>query len=226
MYNSISFKANFIDIAVIKQNNVPHIASFVELDTKSKNDKELIKKISSEWDEFAHSNLKVRFNEANYDKNDLLEKQSSIINSIKDDFLLTHPEFKKHFYAITTQHKNFNNLSSNSILGIVEVNPLSNEEYLFIEYMKTNPKYAFPNRKRYTNVGKAIINEIKKRYNKDISLYALKSVYNFYLKNGFNFYKNNDKEVNSAIHEMRLSKKSFSPTSFKFKKIFPLKLFI
>src|SRR5574344_2579403 len=98
----INFKANFIKPAIVqkKTNNDynPCEVSFIELDTKNDNDIKSMKKLSKDWgyNTFAYQiYYDMSANDGNIDK------------SI-------------HYYGLTEQKSNFENIEPDKILGIME----------------------------------------------------------------------------------------------------------
>lgn len=93
-------------------------------------------------------------------------------------------------YALTTQEKNFDKLKPNKIIGVAEMR--SDEKrpnWRKLHYLQVKPDFINidnSDKKKYKNVGKAIVKSLKKIYS-NISLYSddIKSVKEFYERNGF-----------------------------------------
>jgi len=173
MTNSINFRAKFIKNDYIKNfdkiNNTykPLKVAIVELDSKKQSDI------------FAISNICKNWKKAKY--------IDSIIRIMKCIFSGFLDKDERKIYALTTQKKHYDQLQSDKILGITEID-LSKGEGVYLDYIQVNPDFLYtntnPNRK-YKNIGKCILDFIKDFYKKEITLCSDYRVIDFYEKNGF-----------------------------------------
>lgn len=93
-------------------------------------------------------------------------------------------ENRYQIYALTTQKEDFEELSPNSILGLVEVK--NKPKTMEILHLQVDPELVFANSfPNYKYVGTGILNSLKKLYNKTIELESACTAVEFYLKNGF-----------------------------------------
>ena len=87
-------------------------------------------------------------------------------------------------YALTKQKKHFNELSSDKILGLVEVENKPN--FTEILHLQVDPELVYTIQPpTYKHVGTGILNSLKKFYKKSIELKSVYSAVKFYEKNGF-----------------------------------------
>lgn len=92
---------------------------------------------------------------------------------------------KEHYFALTTQKDNFEELDTNKILGLslfFEKQSPNNE----LAWLQANPSTNHESGKRtYKNIGKAMVNFIKGLFKKPIYVQADKKAIPFYQKLGF-----------------------------------------
>lgn len=130
--------------------------AFVEINPKSTLDTTTIKTLTNEW------------NDAPY------------VKAIHEDVLELRkekPKINSKIFALTKQNKNYKNLESRQILGIVEVSN-KNKQTAYIEYLQVDPLM------KKARVGTNILNILKQMHN-SIELHSADSALEFYTKNGF-----------------------------------------
>lgn len=163
----ISFKAHYINSISINRisTNTPVTTSFVELNPKCVGDISCVQDISSSW-----------------------ELGGTFAKDIEDHFLdCNWIGFNngKRFFALTMQRSNFENLEPYEVLGIAQITD-DNTNQIEVNYLQTDPtnKYLAPNRE-FSNIGKIILDSIRKVFNKNIILKSTESAKKFYKKYGF-----------------------------------------
>lgn len=169
--NQINFNANFIRNVNIKkfdnktQTYKPFKASFVKFDPENAEDLVALLAARRDWIGGIYAGNIVE--QASYIRNKYI---SPLIN---------------HIYILTTQNDNFKYLDSEKILGMADMQSDSVEpdELRYLQ-VKPTQKHGIPNR-TYRLVGSKILSELKKIYNKKITLLASYSAANFYEKHGF-----------------------------------------
>lgn len=170
MNNNISFKANFISSANIKQlyktKSVQDKAvSFIELKAKSFKDRKALSAIDSLWgegDTFA----------------------SSIARDADDDIIFGGKNGR--YFALTTQRKQLDEPVADKVLGVAEVRR-EKENLIQLKYLQAHPdNTCFSYYKVYSGIGTAILNALKNLFpNDSILLNTVESARNFYKYNGF-----------------------------------------
>ena len=154
----ISFKANTISystITKIKPNNIEEkvIGSFVELDTKIKDDYNAIRAIAHNWDNGYSIAVDI------FD-NFVADKYSIHVFN-------THPN---RYFAIIDKDSPVDKILPESILGIAQISKKFNNTFN-LDFIQTNPKHIKDARNRgFKHIGKTLINSIIKILpNKEIS---------------------------------------------------------
>lgn len=171
-YTNLNFKAKFI------QNT-----SVLEYNKKNKNyDKALVSfvEIKPCYDTIAISNAVKNWENDTYACNILntLKRQNKNFDNL-DNFKI---------YALTSQKRNFEILSSNMILALAQIE-LEGNKTPYLSYLQVNPdnieQFAFYNERKYKGVGTGFLNSLKKIYD-SISLVASnRGLDYFYTKNNF-----------------------------------------
>ncbi len=186
---SINFKANYLNSARVQkyQNSEyrPFDASFVKVDLNNQQDLDALKSTAIEWGETAFS--------------------SPIYSAASGDSKLEKPG-NRHFYILTSQKNSFDKLNPDTILGMAEIDKLSETNSL--EYLQVNPKYITSHKKKtvidkcldiifkpkeetkvipeYKQIGSAILNSLKSIFSdKPMILLTVPEAKKFYKKNGF-----------------------------------------
>ncbi len=177
---SINFTARLVDSPKIQQRKSlfkydAQNASIVELDLKNKSDMIALNKASTSWMENGGKYASSIFFEAAYSGSDKFYRKQN------------------HFYALTTQNQNFQELKPENILGLMmfqEVKGAPNE----ISLLEVNPKTSMSCSffRKYKQVGKKLVEFVQENFfQKDIQVWADYYAINFYKKSGF---KKNSKE--------------------------------
>lgn len=169
--NQTNFNANFIRNVNIKkfdaktQTYKPCKASFVEFDPENSEDLVALLDTRKNWIGGIYTGNIVEH--ASYIRDKYI---SPLIN---------------HIYILTTQNDNFKYLDSDKILGMADMqsDSIQPDELRYLQ-VKPTQKHGFKNR-TYRLVGSKILSELKKIYNKKITLLASYSAANFYEKHGF-----------------------------------------
>ena len=172
--SNTNFKAEFIAKNKIKQkiifnNYFKKQVSFIQIDMNSRADLIVLEKISKNWGTSLATNI-----------------ISYVENANKQIF-----GGGARLFAITKQKDDFKDLKEKDILSlavIVEPSALCKNDKISLEILQTNPKYINDKankRPKYKHCGSAIIDSIKKYYNKRIETYALEEAVPFYKKNDF-----------------------------------------
>lgn len=98
------------------------------------------------------------------------------------------------FFALTKQKENFDDLESDDILGLCEINQ-SRPNELQLNYIQTNPQFIYSlGLAAYKGIGTALIKFLHSMENIDIITLIARKTYavsNFYKKNGFINTENN-----------------------------------
>lgn len=144
----ISFKANTINystITKIKPNNIEEkiICSFIELDTKNKDDYKAIKTIAHNWDNGYSIAVDIFENFSN-------DKQKSHV-------IDTYPN---RYFALIDQDKTVEKLNPKTILGIAQVSRKIDDVF-YLDFIQTNPNHIKNAQNRgFKHIGKTLINSI------------------------------------------------------------------
>ena len=180
--SSINFTARLVSNPIIKQRSSmfdykKQQASIVELDCRSMDDIKALSEASDRWmgrgGKYIDDILDVALYESNMEG---ALYESNILN-IKND----------HFYALTTQKQNFDQLKPKNILGVMLFTERigSNNEIQLLEVSPTTSKTKNYIRK-YKQVGRRLVEYVQDKYsNKDIEVWADFDARNFYKKLGF-----------------------------------------
>lgn len=177
----INFKANFIKPVTIKHGNNKQDVSFVEIDTNNKKDITTLSNVAYGW------GIKTYAYDIYTNAADTWRKGGM-------GFYSVNPE---HYYAVTKQKDNFEDLNFNEILGVVQLN--ENDDSNEIKYLQIDPKHCHGSDKRkYSNIGHSIVDSLKSLYpQKKMTLYANYDAIDFYKKEGFK-----EDESNTRYYEM------------------------
>lgn len=178
MHENISFKANFIKpTTILTNNNTPKTVSFVRLDPESISDMNTMRTIANSWG-----------------------KNKTFVTDIiqdMDDCTDFFEHMGKKFFAITLQKDNFENLSSDNLLGLAEIIQ-SSADAVKLKYLQVHPEHTTKTRKHkiseFKHIGTAIINALTEIFpNKIIRGEATTEALDFYL--GYGFQKTGEKQV-------------------------------
>lgn len=169
--NQTNFNANFIRNVNIKKLDTkthtykPFKASFVEFDPENNEDFIALIKARMSWKGGVYAGNIVEH-----------------AGHIRDKYI---SPLINHIYVLTTQNDNFKHLDSEKILGMAEMqsDSIQPDELRYLQ-VKPTQKHGLHNR-TYRLVGSKILSELKKIYNKKITLLASYSAANFYEKHGF-----------------------------------------
>lgn len=173
--NSINFTARLVSSPTIQQRNFiswkPYGVSIVELDSAHSDDIRALEEVSDNWCKNGGKYADDIFLSA------IPELKSSCITGIKD-----------HFYALTTQKKNFEKIDPYDILGLMlfqEKNDNTNE----IALLEVNPSTSKSKNnivRKYKEVGKALVEFVKSKFShRDIDVLSDHKAIDFYKKVGF-----------------------------------------
>ena len=174
--NSTSFQAKYINNANILKRTSKNVfksldTSFVEIDPMNINDIKALDKISQYWVDSYAVNM------------------SYVTKAMHEGSLSTN-DFK--IFALTKQLKDFNNLKSSDILGLVEITP-KGKGSIHINYLQTDPEQVYAIEPDYNKIGSRILDSLKNLYN-TITLRPIPGgVVKFYEKNEFLPTKENPK---------------------------------
>lgn len=170
-YPNTSFGAKFIRPAKVKKlshnlnNYVGVNSSFIQIDTDNINDVKAISNIAKYWEnELYASNIDFTVKTLNKKGKDETRK----------------------VFAITTQETGFENLSDEKILGLTEIEKLT--QGVNVMYLQVNPDCIYKQPRIYKHIGTEILNCLKNYYCEPIMLNSNRSysVRKFYESNGFN----------------------------------------
>ena len=170
---SISFTARFVDSTKIKHRlsffkNEKLETSIIELDKKNPDDMKALHDAAFSW----------------YDNGG--RYATNIYHKATDNTYLKDVT-KEHYFALTTQKNDFENVKPNKILGLMMFSETSNFDNE-INYLEVNPS---TNRSKhlireYKNVGKALVDYVKRAYKeKSLFVFSDARVIKFYKKQGF-----------------------------------------
>lgn len=170
---TINFTANFLKTTKIpKLNNDGKYSnakvSLVELNKKDNSDKNALKKVANLWNEKEFTYASEIF----YDAAKPFEYDNIT---------------KEHYYALTTQSENFENLEPEKILGLNVFSETTKPENE-LNWLQTDPsqRYGSIEKRQYTEIGKTIVEYLKEHFtNKPISVFAADDAINFYKQLGF-----------------------------------------
>lgn len=170
MNNNISFKANFIAPAMIKQHRFfrkfqDKEASFIELKNAESADRMALQELEKIWG----------------DGKGFVEQMA---RHIRADYFWKYN--KRRYFALTLQQEQFEKPITNKILGVAEVEN-RNSNNIFLNYLQIHPDNRFSSCCRtYYKIGTAMINSLKDLFpQKNISLITTQFARKFYIKNGF-----------------------------------------
>ncbi len=167
--NHTAFKANFVNRVkigkFIKGKYANGYASFVKINPFNQGDINALEDSAKYWE---------------HDKFALNIYYAACALKNKSKYYMNHD-----VYALTSQNKNYNELNSDKILGLIHTSPYIDKSML-IEHIQVNPQYLYKEGTKFKGLGTAILNSLKKIKNK-ISCYPAseESVKTFYTKNGF-----------------------------------------
>ena len=171
----ISFTARYIKPVTIKEITpsgklIPHEVSLVQFDATNKADVDAIQKTHDEWNIFENCFTEIIRDLANW------------LHGLKK------PPKAHQIFILTNQQYRFERLDPNEILGQFLVWNRKNSNNIQLEVLQANPchNYDTAEYRRYYEIGKGMINEIKEQYSgKIIKLHADKDATGFYEKMGF-----------------------------------------
>ena len=169
----ISFKAKLIGSTTIQCYNNKKKAyedcnvSFIRFSKHSKSDLMAVQKVSKMW-----------------------QPQDKYAKNIAKNFCYEYSKkynqyYNDNFFALTLQDCNYENVDPTKVLGMAEA--LKKRKTFYLDFLQTNPKYKYGDKKRkYKNIGTAIIESLKniKRI-KSIILIPNNFAVKFYEKCGF-----------------------------------------
>ncbi len=169
---SINFTANLLSHPTVQHKSSafgykPAEVSLVELDKKNKHDVDAIRQTSQDW----------------------MDKGGQFISNYYHDMVKPFEYAdveKEHFYALTTQKSDFENLKGKDILGVMMFAETRNPENE-IEWLETNPqtKKASGLKREYKDVGKKLVEYVRANFKqKDIFVQSADSAIGFYKKLG------------------------------------------
>lgn len=189
--NQISFTANFIQNTTIKRQDdkskkpVKVKAAIVELDKNDKNDVQTIKKLSNDWTHHGG-----RYINGIYDR---------MVNNRQDCCVK-----ERHYYAITTQKKDYDKLNPHHVLGVMlfyETTP--DKELNEIKYLEVNPSTSrtLNKERKYHGVGSKLVDYVIETY-KEKPIYAYSDIRSIKFYENNNFTNRNDNDFRSFYHEI------------------------
>lgn len=173
IYMNINFTANFItNKRILKRNEngmyAPYNISVVELDKNNEKDKEALHDTVVDW---YYDNARYIFD---------------IYHEADKDY--DYPNVnQEHFYAITKQTSNFDDLEYKEILGLMlfSETKLKEDEINFLQVKPTTNKHQ-SYIQEYKNVGKTLIEFLKETKNKKtIMVNSVPEMVDFYKKQNF-----------------------------------------
>lgn len=139
--------------------------SFVKIDVKNDGDHKALENIAKYWE---NANFATNI----YHAACTMKKDS---------------EYNKYnqIYSLSIQNSDFENLDDEKILGLVHVCPLT-DKFMFIERIIANPTIINEIKRKYDNIGTAMLDMLK-TFNDKLACFPsnTKSVKNFYRKNNF-----------------------------------------
>lgn len=174
-YPKTSFGAKFIRTAIIKkvasnlEEYIPVKSSFIEIDSNNLNDVKAVSNIAKYWENEKYaSNIDFTVKTLNKKGNDGSTK----------------------VFAISTQEKELEKLDDEKILGVAEIEKVTNG--LNVRYLQVNPAYIYNSQRIYKYIGSEILNCLKNYYGEPITLNSVRSyaVRRFYENNGFKLVDN------------------------------------
>ncbi len=168
----INFKASFLKTVYIPKkvsdsNYKKQEVSIVELDPKNKKDVMALAETACKWENVAPGYSSEIYNEALKTK--------------------MYPDvIAEHYYALTRQNEDYENLSADKILGLAlysEKNDIHNE----LNWLQVNPETNKKNstERKYKNIGTELVNYIKQIADKPIYVQSADDAMKFYEKNSF-----------------------------------------
>lgn len=168
--SSASFGAKFINKIPVKKfdslNNAykDSLVSFVQIDSRNRKDVAALMDTAKYW------------RDGHYADNIAYTARELYLGKMDDNHY--------QVYALTSQKKQFDNLLSEKILGLIELE--NKPDYAEILHLQVDPELIYTNQPpRYKYVGTGILNFLKKFYNKTLELASVCSAVEFYQKNGF-----------------------------------------
>lgn len=166
----ISFKASYIGTSNIQIQNKNGVwsdkpSSFVRLHPQCPRDFLTIGRTAILW--YKNNNARPTL-------------ASSIYNDAAYDYE------NLHYYALTEQQSDFEELIPEKILGFAEIKPIRKDLHEIV-FLQVNPEKNYKNKNRNVkNIGSSIINALVKYFpKKNIILEPASEALNFYLKQGF-----------------------------------------
>ncbi len=168
----INFKANFLKTTYIPKQVSdticePQEVSIVELNPKDKKDVRTLAETSCKWENVASGFSSEIYNEALKPK--------------------MYPDIAaEHYLALTTQNKDYKNLDTSKILGLVLFSETYDTENQ-LNWLQVNPTTNKKNssKRTFKNVGTELVNYIKSITDKPIYVQSADDAIPFYKKNGF-----------------------------------------
>lgn len=170
VYPKTSFGAKFISTASVKKiasnldEYVPVKSSFIEIDSNNLNDVKAVSNIAKYWEN---------------------EKYASNIDYVVQTLNKTGNDGRTKVFAISSQENGLEKLDDEKILGITEIEKLTNG--LNVMYLQVKPDYIYKQPRVYKHIGTEILNCLKNYYEEPITLNSERSfaVRKFYENNGF-----------------------------------------
>lgn len=170
MSNNISFKAQFISPATIKQlyqikGMQDKAVSFVELEARNINDRKAMQAVDRLWG----------------------EGDTFVAGMVGDvDYETLWGGRIHRYFALTSQLRDFDKVVADKVLGMAEI-VRNSDNLINLKYLQAHPDnlyYSFA--KLYSGIGTAILNSIKLHFpTDDIILNTVESAREFYKMNGF-----------------------------------------
>ncbi len=170
MNNNITFKAKFINPVSINRCSMRTTpksvtASFVELSSSSKADRNALRSVNYEWGD--------------------RETFASVILSDFEGRIFGLDYKNAQYYALTLQKRDLDNPIAEKILGLAEI--VTGEHGIKLKYLQADPQNNMhSSNAKYRGVGTAILDSIKTLFpNSDIEVQSTTSAESFYKFNGF-----------------------------------------
>ena len=169
----ISFKASYIKPITITNKSqrdfpVKEEVALVKLDSSSLADLEAVDSTSSHWgyyETYAH------------DIKSTMSKEYYLPGVRKNS--------QKEFFAATLQKENFQNLDSKKIIGLMQIDQ-TNPSACKLDFIQVSPELMNNSKiSNFKNIGKAMIEGLKRLTQKNIELNSIGSAGEFYKKLGF-----------------------------------------
>lgn len=189
--NRINFTASFVKNTTIKKKDSPSAkpentsVAIVELDKNDENDIQALTELKNDW----------------------TQRSGKYIRSIYYIAKRERPDFdveKEHYYAITTQKDNFDELNSDQVLGVMlfyETTP--DEELNEIKYLEVEPSNSrtLNKERKYSGIGSRMVDFVTQTFRqKPIYVYSDVNAVSFYSYKHFTNREDND--FRSFYHEI------------------------